>query len=153
MCRSPLCALDDEAPSVKISTSLVIAGRGVTGIIATRSFAKIAARFGVILMVSSIPTSSASIATEIAGMYIRAVVSTAFFASLSMLITLGSKDGAVAEIACIAQPTRDAPQGEHWYYHFDREKNQKCWHHAPVVAVTHESPLPPRTERAHSHSA
>jgi hypothetical protein len=85
-------------------------------------------------------------------MYIRAVVSTAFFISLSILVTLGSKDGAVAEIACIVQPHRDAPQGEHWYYHFDREKNQKCWHLAPAE-VMHESPLPPRTERAHSHSA
>jgi hypothetical protein len=85
-------------------------------------------------------------------MYIHAVVSTALFISLSLLITLGPKDAA-AEIACIAQPDRDAPQGEHWYYHFDREKNQKCWHLGPVATVTHESPLPPQTERAQSHSA
>jgi hypothetical protein len=85
-------------------------------------------------------------------MYIHAVVSTALFVSLSLLITLGPKDAA-AEIACIAQPDRDAPQGEHWYYHFDREKNQKCWHLGPVATVTHESPLPPQTERAQSHSA
>jgi hypothetical protein len=83
-------------------------------------------------------------------MYIHAVVSTAFFVVLSILITLGSKGRAVADIACFAQPDRSAPQGEHWYYHFDREKNQKCWHLGPVAPVVYESPPP---ERAHSRSA
>lgn len=81
-------------------------------------------------------------------MYVHAVVSTAFFVSLSILVTLGSEGRAVADSACIEQPERDAPQGEHWYYHFDREKNRKCWHLGPVAAVVRESPLPLRTERA-----
>ena len=28
---------------------------------------------------------------------------------------------------CLAAPTRDPPEGRHWYYHFDQAKNQKCW--------------------------
>jgi hypothetical protein len=83
-------------------------------------------------------------------MYIHAVVSTALFLSLAILITLGSKGRAVADSACIEQPARDAPSGEHWYYHFDREKNRKCWHLGAVVAAVRESPASPRVERTHT---
>jgi hypothetical protein len=82
-------------------------------------------------------------------MYVHAIVSTAFCISLSILISFGSKGRAVADSACIAQPGRDAPQGEHWYYHFDREKNRKCWHLGPGAPVAYESPSP-RTERTRS---
>jgi hypothetical protein len=80
-------------------------------------------------------------------MYVHMIVSTAFFVCLSILVTLGSNGRAVADSACIDQPGRDALQGEHWYYHFDREKNRKCWHLGSVAAVVHESPAPPRAER------
>jgi hypothetical protein len=83
-------------------------------------------------------------------MYVHAVVSTALFLSLSILIALGSKGRAAVDGACIEQPARDAPSGEHWYYHFDREKNRKCWHLGPVAAVVRESPAPPHTERTHT---
>jgi hypothetical protein len=86
-------------------------------------------------------------------MYVHAVVSTAFCVSLSILLTLGSKGRALADSACIVQPDRDALQGEHWYYHFDREKNRKCWHLGPVAAVVHELPQPPRTDRVRSAGA
>jgi hypothetical protein len=86
-------------------------------------------------------------------MSIHTVVSAACFVSLAILITLGSNGRAVAELACIAQPDREAPQGEHWYYHVDREKNQKCWHLGPVTSLAHESPLPLRTERTHPRSS
>ena len=83
-------------------------------------------------------------------MYVHAIVSTALFLSLSILITLGSKGRAAADSACIEQPDRDAPSGEHWYYHFDRDKNRTCWHLGAVVAVGRESPAPLRTERTHT---
>jgi hypothetical protein len=86
-------------------------------------------------------------------MYVHAIVSTALFVSLSVLMALGSKGRAVADSACIEQPDRDASQGEHWYYHFDREKNRKCWHLGPVAAVVHESPLQSRAERSRSVGA
>ena len=74
-------------------------------------------------------------------MYVHAVVSTALFLSLSILIALGSKGRAAVDSACIEQPARDAPSGEHWYYHFDREKNRKCWHLGPVATLVRESPV------------
>lgn len=80
-------------------------------------------------------------------MYVHAVVSAVFFACLSASILLGSQGRAFADGACLEQPDRAAPLGEHWYYHFDREKNRKCWHLGTVAAVAHEAPAP-RTERA-----
>ena len=29
---------------------------------------------------------------------------------------------------CIAEPTHQPPDGQHWYYRFDQAKNRKCWH-------------------------
>lgn len=40
----------------------------------------------------------------------------------------GVRDAATTESACLEAPERDAPQGEHWYYHYDQQKNRKCWH-------------------------
>src|SRR5262249_7473731 len=37
-------------------------------------------------------------------------------------------DGRVLAAGCIDQPSREPVQGAHWYYHYDREKNRKCWH-------------------------
>jgi hypothetical protein len=86
-------------------------------------------------------------------MYVHAVVSTALCVSLSILTALGSKGRALADTPCIEQPNHDAPQGEHWYYHSDRERNRKCWHLGPVAPVVHESSLPPRTDRTRSVGA
>ena len=77
-------------------------------------------------------------------MYVHAVVSVIFFICLSASILLGSK--ASADGACLEQPDRATFQDEHWYYHFDREKNRKCWHIRTVAAVARELPAP-RTER------
>jgi hypothetical protein len=79
-------------------------------------------------------------------MRVHPAVSTVIFISLALLITVGPRGRAVAESACIDQPDRDAPEGEHWYYHFDREKDRKCWHRGPA-AVVHELPALPRIER------
>jgi hypothetical protein len=82
-------------------------------------------------------------------MYVHVIVSTIFFVFLSASIALGSKGRAFADSACLEQPDRAAPPGEHWYYHSDRENNRKCWHLGAVAGVAHE-PLAPRTERTHT---
>ena len=79
-------------------------------------------------------------------MYVHAVVSVVFFFCLSASILFGSKGPASADSACLEQPDRATSQGEHWYYHFDRGKNRKCWHTGSAAAVAHELPAP-RTER------
>jgi hypothetical protein len=80
-------------------------------------------------------------------MYVHETVSTAFFVSFLILVPFGSEGRAAADGVCLVQPDRDARQAEHWYYHFDREKNRKCWHLGPVPAVAYESLPPPRMER------
>ncbi len=61
-------------------------------------------------------------------MQVHSFVSAMFFAILSMLVTLGMTGRGLAEIECIERPDWESAQGGHWYYHFDREKNRKCWH-------------------------
>src|SRR5499427_4321900 len=73
-------------------------------------------------------------------MYVHAVVSTAFFVFLTIMVSLGFKGRAAAENVCVEQPDRATLQGEHWYYHFDREKNRKCWHLEAVEMRVPESP-------------
>jgi hypothetical protein len=85
-------------------------------------------------------------------MHVYASVSTAFFVSMSILIVAGSKGRALADSSCVQQPGRDARYGEHWYFHFDREKNRKCWHRGPTTAAAQEAPLP-RAERTHTLAA
>jgi hypothetical protein len=81
------------------------------------------------------------------------------FGSLVLIIALSIAGSAVvegralADSTCLEQPLRNAPQGEHWYFHFDREKNRKCWHLGPVAAApVHETP-PPRVERTRTFEA
>jgi hypothetical protein len=89
--------------------------------------------------------------------HIHGAVSTACFVALLILGLLilgvaGLKGRALADVACLERPTRDAPAGEHWYFHQDREKNRKCWHLGTSAApVVHEAPpLVPRAERTHT---
>lgn len=82
-------------------------------------------------------------------MYIHVTVATVVFVFLSILVVLGARDRAVADSSCLEQPGPDGLQGEHWYYHYDQQKNRKCWHlgaNNPVVTVAPAVP-PPRTER------
>jgi hypothetical protein len=83
-------------------------------------------------------------------MHVHMFVSAVFFISLSLIGATAVKGRAFADSPCIEQPDRDAPQGEHWYFHFDREKNRKCWHLEAVAPVTREAPPPPRAERTHT---
>ena len=86
-------------------------------------------------------------------MHVHAFVLAVFIVSLSTLGTSAVKGRTFADSACLEQPDRDAPQGTHWYFHLDREKNRKCWHLGPVAAApVYEAPSPPRTERTHPSS-
>jgi hypothetical protein len=81
-------------------------------------------------------------------MHVHAFCSVIFIVSLSIAVSVDVKGHALAEAVCLEQPGREAPRGEHWYFHLDREKNRKCWHLGPVAAApAFELPLP-RVERA-----
>jgi hypothetical protein len=42
---------------------------------------------------------------------------------------------------CVAEPNRDAPPGQHWYYHLDHANDRKCWYlHATVPPGAAEAP-------------
>jgi hypothetical protein len=81
-------------------------------------------------------------------MRIHVAVSAFLFVSLGIPAPWGSEGRAIADGACVEQPGRDAPIGERWYYHFDREKNRKCWHRGPVVPLSRVTLPIARTERA-----
>jgi hypothetical protein len=49
---------------------------------------------------------------------------------------------AVAGGECIEQPNREPVQGAHWYYHYDRERNRKCWHLDAAATKTREAAPP-----------
>jgi hypothetical protein len=78
---------------------------------------------------------------------IHSIVFAALLVFLSVLITFGLKGRAFADIGCLEQPEREAPQGAHWYYHYDREKNRKCWHLESTAPIAREEPPPVRPER------
>ena len=46
---------------------------------------------------------------------------------------------------CVAEPSRQPPDGRHWYYHFDQATNRKCWHLGEAgLPVLHPAPDQPR---------
>ena len=57
-----------------------------------------------------------------------------------ILIILGGGSRVVAGSDCVEQPNQEPVQGAHWYYHYDREKNRKCWHLEAVEMRVPESP-------------
>jgi hypothetical protein len=47
-------------------------------------------------------------------------------------------DSTRADDSCVSAPGAAAPEGRHWYYHFDRVKQRKCWYlHATVPLPKH----------------
>lgn len=82
-------------------------------------------------------------------MHIRAFVSAVFFVFLSVPGSADFHGSAFADAACVVQPDRSAPQGRHWYFHSDREKNRKCWYLLPAAtaapAATDDVPAPERS--------
>jgi hypothetical protein len=79
-------------------------------------------------------------------MHVHTFGSAVFIVSLSIAVS-AVMGRALADGACLEQPDRGSPQGEHWYFHFDREKNRKCWHLGAVAAVPAYETPPPRVER------
>jgi hypothetical protein len=59
--------------------------------------------------------------------HVCSIIAATLIVFISALITLG-KDGRALAGECIDQPNREPVQGAHWYYHYDRDKNRKCWH-------------------------
>jgi hypothetical protein len=84
-------------------------------------------------------------------MYVHATVSTVFLVFLPIVMALGASGRAAAESLCVEQPGQDAPHGEHWYYHYDSQRNRKCWHLGSVIAAA--AVPPPRSERPRAASS
>jgi hypothetical protein len=54
---------------------------------------------------------------------------------------LATAGGSAVAADCVAEPNRDAPPGQHWYYHLDHGTDRKCWYlHATVPAGAAEAP-------------
>jgi hypothetical protein len=87
-------------------------------------------------------------------MDIHAFGSAIFVISLSIAVSVAVQGSALADAACVEQPGRGALQGEHWYFHVDREKNRKCWHLGPAAAAPAYEIMPlPRAERTRPFGA
>jgi hypothetical protein len=71
-----------------------------------------------------------------------------FASLLAMMITIGTGSVTRAAPACIEQPTGEASQGAHWYYHVDRTSRRRCWHLDSPATVPSQTALPelPLTE-------
>jgi hypothetical protein len=46
----------------------------------------------------------------------------------------------VMAVDCFTEPNREAPPGQHWYYHFDRGNDRKCWYLHATVTGASEAP-------------
>jgi hypothetical protein len=75
-------------------------------------------------MESTMPRRIGSIVSATCGIFVCAV------------ITSGMNGRALAAGECIEQPNREPAPGAHWFYHYDRGKNRKCWYLG--VAATRE---------------
>jgi hypothetical protein len=84
-------------------------------------------------------------------MHIPTFVSAICFVAPLLLGVAGLNGIALADSACLERPTRDAPAGEHWFFHQDREKKRKCWHLGIIaIPILRESP-PPVSRAEHMH--
>jgi hypothetical protein len=80
--------------------------------------------------------------------HVYPVVSAVFIVFIFALVTLGTNGRVFAGSECIEQPNREPGQGGHWYYHYDREKNRKCWRLDAAATRTHEAAPPPNQSNA-----
>jgi hypothetical protein len=56
-------------------------------------------------------------------------------------VALALTTGPAAAADCVTDPNRDAPTGQHWYFHLDHATDRKCWYlHATVPAGSAEAP-------------
>ncbi len=53
---------------------------------------------------------------------------------IGVVLAVGGSPVAAAD--CLTEPNRDAPPGQHWYYHLDRGVDRKCWYlHATATGA------------------
>ena len=71
--------------------------------------------------------------------HVYPAVAAVFVVVISALIALGMNGRVLAGDECVEQPNREAVQGGHWYYRYDREKNRKCWHVESAKTRTREA--------------
>jgi hypothetical protein len=58
---------------------------------------------------------------------------------IAAALAVASSPAAAAD--CVTEPNRDAPVGQHWYFHLDHATDRKCWYlHATVPAGAAEAP-------------
>jgi len=72
---------------------------------------------------------------------ISAIVSATCGIFVSAFVTSGMNGHALAAGECIEQPNREPAPGAHWFYHYDRAKNRKCWYLG--AAATREREVAP----------
>jgi hypothetical protein len=61
--------------------------------------------------------------------------------SAGMIATAFAIASSPAAADCVTEPNRDAPAGQHWYFHLDHATDRKCWYlHATVPAGAAEAP-------------
>jgi len=65
-----------------------------------------------------------------------------FASLLATMIAIGTGSAARAARDCIEQPTGQASQGAHWYYHVDRTNNRRCWYLEMPAAMPPQSASP-----------
>jgi hypothetical protein len=54
-------------------------------------------------------------------------------AMIGAALAIASSPAAAAD--CLTEPNRDAPAGQHWYFHLDHATDRKCWYlHTTVPA-------------------
>jgi hypothetical protein len=75
---------------------------------------------------------------------ISSIVSAICGIFLSAFMASGMSGHALAAGECIEQPNQEPAPGAHWFYHFDRAKNRKCWYLG--AAATREREVAPSPE-------
>ncbi len=78
------------------------------------------------------------------------IVSAIFAIFIIASIAFRMDGQALAGSECIEQPNREPSPGEHWFYHYDREKDRKCWHLEAAAPKPREAAPPEEQSNAAS---
>jgi hypothetical protein len=57
---------------------------------------------------------------------------------IGVALAIGGSPVAAAD--CLTEPNRDAPAGQHWYFHLDRATDRKCWYLHATATGAGEAP-------------
>jgi hypothetical protein len=69
--------------------------------------------------------------------WVRAVSASLLTAPIAL-----SNSPVVAAADCVGRPNGQVPPGAHWYYHFDRTSERKCWFLGMSATETPQAPAP-----------